>query len=73
MQTSKECHTNGNGYMNMEGQEEVQLSQGPQEGDTRGGSQQYSMPGVVQFIQHEWSMFERERARWEVERAELQV
>ncbi|XP_065176566.1 striatin-like [Sycon ciliatum] len=59
--------------MNMEGQEEVQLSQGPQEGDSRGGSQQYSMPGVVQFIQHEWSMFERERARWEVERAELQA
>lgn len=34
---------------------------------------QYSIPGVLHFIQHEWARFEMERAQWEVERAELQV
>lgn len=33
----------------------------------------YSLPGVLQFVQHEWARFERERSRWEIERAELQV
>lgn len=33
----------------------------------------YTVPGVLHFIKHEWSRFERERANWEVERAELQV
>ena len=31
------------------------------------------MPGILHFIQHEWSRFEMERAQWDVERAELQV
>ncbi len=34
---------------------------------------QYSMPGILHFIQHEWARFEMEKAQWEVERAELQV
>ena len=33
----------------------------------------YSVPGVLHFIKHEFGRFERERANWEVERAELQV
>ena len=33
----------------------------------------YSIPGILHFIQHEWTRFEMERAHWEVERAELQV
>uniref|UniRef100_H2XXS1 Striatin N-terminal domain-containing protein n=1 Tax=Ciona intestinalis TaxID=7719 RepID=H2XXS1_CIOIN len=33
----------------------------------------YSMPGILHFIQHEWSRFEMERAQWDVERAELQA
>ena len=33
----------------------------------------YTLPGVLHFIQHEWTKFERERSRWDVERAELQV
>ncbi len=33
----------------------------------------YSIPGILHFIQHEWTKFEMERAHWEVERAELQV
>jgi len=32
---------------------------------------QYSIPGILHFLQHEWSRFEMERGQWEVERAEL--
>ena len=35
--------------------------------------QQYSMPGILHFLQTEWARFEMERSQWEVERAELQV
>ncbi len=34
---------------------------------------QYSIPGILHFIQHEWTRFEMERAHWDVERAELNV
>lgn len=34
---------------------------------------QYSIPGILHFIQHEWARFEMERSQWELERAELQV
>ncbi|XP_077096398.1 LOW QUALITY PROTEIN: striatin [Siphateles boraxobius] len=46
----------------------------PQPGD--GGDTaraQYSIPGILHFLQHEWARFEVERAQWEVERAELQA
>ena len=33
----------------------------------------YTIPGILHFIQHEWTRFEMDRAHWEVERAELQV
>jgi len=33
----------------------------------------YSIPGILHFLQHEWSRFEMERGQWEVERAELQA
>jgi len=33
----------------------------------------YSIPGILHFIQHEWTRFEMERAHWEIERAELQA
>lgn len=36
-------------------------------------TQQYSIPGILHFIQHEWARFELERSQWEVDRAELQV
>uniref|UniRef100_A0A8C1LMF2 Striatin, calmodulin binding protein n=1 Tax=Cyprinus carpio TaxID=7962 RepID=A0A8C1LMF2_CYPCA len=48
----------------------------PQPGDGGGGETaraQYSIPGILHFLQHEWARFEVERAQWEVERAELQV
>ena len=34
---------------------------------------QYSMPGILHYIQHEWARFEMERSQWDLERAELQV
>lgn len=53
----------------------------PQTSDVGGGGggggeaarAQYSIPGILHFLQHEWARFEVERAQWEVERAELQV
>ena len=33
----------------------------------------YTLPGVLHFIKHEWSRFEVERANWDVERTELQA
>lgn len=34
---------------------------------------QYSMPGILHFIQHEWARFELDRSQWELDRAEFQV
>ena len=33
----------------------------------------YTVPGILHFLQHEWTRFEIERQQWETERAELQV
>ena len=33
----------------------------------------YTIPGILHFVKHEWSRFEKERASWEIEKAELQV
>merc|ERR1712071_426392 len=32
---------------------------------------QYSIPGILHYIQHEWARFEMERSQWDVERAEF--
>ncbi|CAK6982273.1 striatin isoform X2 [Scomber scombrus] len=46
----------------------------PQTGDGGDAARaQYSIPGILHFLQHEWARFEVERAQWEVERAELQA
>ncbi|XP_043285857.1 striatin-3 isoform X2 [Venturia canescens] len=34
---------------------------------------QYSMPGILHFIQHEWARFELDRSQWELDRAEFQA
>lgn len=44
-----------------------------QQADDVGQRPQYSMPGILHFLQTEWARFEMERSQWEVERAELQV
>lgn len=55
---------------------------GPQQGGSIGNNKQneennakaqYSIPGILHFIQHEWARFELERSQWEVDKAELQV
>ena len=33
----------------------------------------YTVPGILHYLQHEWTRFEIERQQWETERAELQV
>ncbi|KAM4625801.1 striatin-3 isoform 2-T2 [Polymixia lowei] len=45
----------------------------PQQQEDMPRPQQYSIPGILHYIQHEWARFEMERAHWEVERAELQA
>jgi len=42
-------------------------------GDDNNVRHQYSIPGILHFIQHEWARFEMERSQWEVEKAELQA
>ena len=56
----------GTGGMSI-GNNKPQDDQGPSR------QQQYSMPGILHFLQTEWARFEMERSQWEVERAELQV
>ncbi|XP_063699041.1 striatin-3-like [Culicoides brevitarsis] len=34
---------------------------------------QYTIPGVLHYLQHEWATFELERSQWDVDRAELQA
>uniref|UniRef100_A0A4W5N1C4 Striatin, calmodulin binding protein 3 n=1 Tax=Hucho hucho TaxID=62062 RepID=A0A4W5N1C4_9TELE len=46
---------------------------GQQQQDEIPRPQQYTIPGILHYIQHEWARFEMERAHWEVERAELQA
>ncbi|XP_076247091.1 connector of kinase to AP-1 isoform X2 [Calliopsis andreniformis] len=42
-------------------------------GDAKDQIPQYSMPGILHFIQHEWARFELERSQWELDRAEFQA
>ncbi|XP_072123338.1 striatin-3 isoform X3 [Mobula birostris] len=59
---------NGNGVNHNGGG--VRQPPAPQEEPQR---PQYTIPGILHYIQHEWARFEMERAHWEVERAELQA
>jgi len=49
------------------------ISVGNKQSDEGSQRTQYSIPGILHFIQHEWARFEMERSQWEVDRAELQV
>jgi striatin 1/3/4 len=51
---------------NMVGNNEINANQAV-------NTAQYSIPGVLHFIQHEWARFELERSQWDVDRAELQA
>jgi striatin 1/3/4 len=37
------------------------------------GNVQYTIPGIIHFIEHEWQRFQAERSQWDTDRAELQV
>ncbi|CAG8801800.1 31748_t:CDS:1, partial [Racocetra persica] len=32
---------------------------------------EYTLPGVLRFLQLEWRRYERDRNEWEIERAEM--
>lgn len=51
----------------------IQGSDNGSNGDAKDQRPQYSMPGILHFIQHEWARFELERSQWELDRAEFQV
>lgn len=42
-------------------------------GNNSPNATQYTIPGILHYIQHEWTRFEQERSQWDVDRAELQV
>ncbi|VVC40792.1 Hypothetical protein CINCED_3A006521 [Cinara cedri] len=68
----------GSYKIGKQGQQQLQPSGGGfmQKGDNGDGGVnnkvKYTMPGVLHFIQHEWSNFELERSHWEIDKAELQ-
>jgi hypothetical protein len=34
---------------------------------------QYTLPGVVQYLQHEWNKFDMEKTQWEMEKLQFKV
>lgn len=46
---------------------------GHQQQDQDNSKPSYTIPGILHYIQHEWSRFEMDRSQWDVERAELQA
>uniref|UniRef100_A0A8C8DFE8 Striatin-3 n=1 Tax=Oncorhynchus tshawytscha TaxID=74940 RepID=A0A8C8DFE8_ONCTS len=63
----------GGGGVGMAAPRPQQQPQGNNNHDEMPRPQQYTIPGILHYIQHEWARFEMERAHWEVERAELQA
>ncbi|XP_004584796.1 striatin-3 isoform X2 [Ochotona princeps] len=63
----------GNGAAGGGGPTTASEGAGPTAGPELSRPQQYTIPGILHYIQHEWARFEMERAHWEVERAELQA
>ena len=68
-------NNNGQNEFDMNQQHDQQDRGGNGGGGANGNGHQhnthYSIPGILQFIQSEWSRFELERAQWKVEKAEL--
>jgi striatin 1/3/4 len=44
-----------------------------QNGNAQNNVPQYTIPGILHFIEHEWQRFQAERSQWDTDRAELQV
>ncbi|XP_028177892.1 striatin-3 isoform X2 [Ostrinia nubilalis] len=51
---------------------QIGVSVNNKQNDEPSQSVQYSIPGILHFIQHEWARFELERSQWEVDRAEFE-
>lgn len=74
---SAQLHQNGGGVGQLGGSSSSSNTGLNKQGDEKqsNGSKgpQYTMPGILHYIQHEFSRFEIERSQWDVDRAELQV
>ena len=46
---------------------------GCKQNEDQSARSQYSMPGILHFLQTEWTRYEADRIQWDVDRAELQV
>uniref|UniRef100_A0A1I7XP08 WD_REPEATS_REGION domain-containing protein n=1 Tax=Heterorhabditis bacteriophora TaxID=37862 RepID=A0A1I7XP08_HETBA len=58
------------------GTEEGQVGNGQppnEQKDEQSRRPPYTMHGVLHFLQHEWSRYEMDKAKWEMERAEMQA
>ncbi|XP_070499649.1 striatin-3 [Chironomus tepperi] len=44
----------------------------PSNGNAQNIQPQYTIPGILHFIEHEWQRFQAERSQWDTDRAELQ-
>jgi hypothetical protein len=49
------------------------LSDDASNGNAQTVPPQYTIPGILHFIEHEWQRFQAERSQWDTDRAELQV
>jgi hypothetical protein len=61
------------GGSNMNNKQDNMVGNNEINANTAVNTAQYTIPGVLHFIQHEWARFELERSQWDVDRAELQV
>ncbi|XP_062863992.1 striatin-3 [Trichomycterus rosablanca] len=73
MASARQQQGNNNNSLNAQLINAAGAQMAQQQQDEAPRPQQYTIPGILHYIQHEWARFEMERAHWEVERAELQV
>jgi len=45
----------------------------PQQVQQQSQTPEYTLPGVLHFLQSEWRRYERDRNEWEIERAEMKA
>ncbi|KAI5710277.1 hypothetical protein M8J75_007225 [Diaphorina citri] len=69
MKQTEDYRMDDNSSVNQNGQ--IGTNSNNNKSDDGGQRIQYSIPGILHFIQHEWARFEMERSQWEVDKAEL--
>jgi hypothetical protein len=50
-----------------------QTQQQQQSNNNSNRETKYTMPGVLHYLQHEWSKYEYDKQQWELDKAELLV